>query len=147
MILLFSVLLFFANFVSFYIYNLNYIEKKLTNREKRNRCKNPFCRLLFLDSWNISNKILWIFNFFNVIISLLGIICFFINLIFKNTYFEEITGTVLIIFLLVVGFFALVSKLIINIKNNKSAFSKLVLLIILILYLAGIYVAVSNLNI
>lgn len=144
MLLLISILLLFSNFVSFYIYNLNYIERKMTNREKRNKNKNLFIRLFFLDSWKISNKIYWILNLFNLVIAIIGILCFFINLFIKNTHFEEIVGTILLVVLIFVAFFAIISKLVINIKHNNSIFSKIFFSIILILYLIGIYFIIKN---
>lgn len=139
MILIISILLLFLNFVSFYISNLNYLEKSLTNREKRNRNKNKniFVRIFFLDSWSVSNKVYWCCNFFNIIIAVIGIICFFINLFLKNSVFEEIVGTILLIVFVVVALFVLISKLIINIKDNNSIFSKFVLALVLILYIIG----------
>lgn len=144
MILLLSLLLLFSNFVSFYTYNTSYIEKKLTNREKRSKSKNFFCRLLFLDSWNMSNKIYWILNFFNILIAVIGIMCFLMNLFIKNNYFEEVVGTILLIVLVVVALFAIISKLIINIKDNNSAFKKFFLILVLVLYLVGIYITIKT---
>ncbi|MCH5315402.1 MAG: hypothetical protein J1E81_05765 [Eubacterium sp.] len=144
MLLIVSILLFFCNFASFHIYNLKYIDEKLTNHEKRNKNKNFFVRLLFLDSFSISNKFLWIFNFVNIIISFLGIVGFFINIALKNTYFENFIGAFLIIALIITALFALISKLSINIKDNKKLLPKLFLLTILILFVIGIYFVIRN---
>ena len=144
MLLIVSILLFFCNFASFHIYNLKYIDEKLTNHEKRNKNKNFFVRLLFLDSFSVSNKFLWIFNFVNIIISFFGIVGFFINIALKNTYFENFIGAILIIALIITALFALISKLSINIKDNKKLLPKLFLLTILILFVIGIYFVIRN---
>lgn len=57
----------------------------------------------------------------------------------KNSVFEEIVGTILLIVFVVVAVFVLISKLIINIKDNNSIFSKFALVLVLILYIIGIF--------
>lgn len=91
----------------------------------------------------MSNKIYWILNFFNILIAVIGIMYFLINLFIKNNYFEEIVGTILLIVLVVVALFAIISKLIINIKDNNSAFKKFFLILVLVLYLVGIYITIK----
>lgn len=58
----------------------------------------------------------------------------------KNSVFEEIVGTILLIVFVVLALFAIISKLIINIKDNNSIFSKFVL----ILYIIGMITIVVS---
>lgn len=144
MLLLISFLLLFSNFISFYIYNVNLIQNQLTNREKKNRSKNILKKILFIGCWKQSNKLFWILNFVNNIVALSGILSFVINLFIKNEHFEEIVGGVVLVAFVITLFFAIISKLIINIKENQKLSSKIFLTIILALFIIGMSVAISN---
>lgn len=144
MLLLISFLLLFSNFISFYIYNVSLIQNKLTNREKKNRSKNILKKILFIGCWKQSNKFFWILNFINNIVALLGILSFVINIFIKNEHFEEVIGGVVLVAFVITLFFAIISKLIINIKDKQKLSSKIFLTFILALFLIGMTVVISN---
>lgn len=139
MILLFSLLLLIADFISFFIYNTEAVENNLTNRQKRLRKKKNFLkRYLFIGEWNHSGKVFWICHLINVLAALVGTIIFLITLFYRNAWLENYTLLVLIIQFLLTTVFAAVSKLAIHIAAQKSAFGAAFLSLVLIAYIISL---------
>ena len=133
-----SLLILFINFISFHIYNVEVIDNKLTNRERKNKKENIFSRLLFIKYFKLSNKFLWVCNLTNTTISLLGILWVFANLFLKNDDIDSLVGGILLLTLIIEVVFMLISKLIIHIGKQKAWFGKAFVIVYLVALVIGI---------
>ncbi len=138
MVILLSLLIFFINFISFYVYNLSIIDERQTKKERKKRSKRIISKLFFIDTFKISNKFFWMFNFVNIVISLLGIIWFCFNYLFRNDEINNFIGGFLLLWLFAITFFMLISKLIIHIIKTKNLFGKIFIIFCLVVIIIGI---------
>lgn len=133
-----SLLILFVNLISFHIYNVEIIDSKLTNRERRNKKENVFSKLFFIKYFRLSNKFLWVCNLINITISFLGTVWVIVNLFLKNDDIDNLVGGILMLTLLFETIFMLISKLLIHINRQKSWLGKVFLIVYLAVLIIGI---------
>lgn len=136
--LVFSLLILFLDFVSFYIYNLDYIDKSQTKRERKNRSHNIFYKMFFIDTFKISNKFFWVCNLINIVVSFLGILWSLVNIFLANEQLDNLISGVLLLWMVFTAIFTLISKLIIHIVETNKVSSKVFLLLYLIVFMFSI---------
>ena len=140
LILVLALLILFVNLISFHIYNVEFIDSNLTNRQRKNKKENIFSRLFFIKYFKLSNKFLWVCNLINVTISILGILWVFANLLIKNDEIDSLIGGILLLTLLIEVIFMLISKLVIHFGEQKTWFGKVFIIVYLIVLVVGIIV-------
>lgn len=136
--IIFSLLILFLNFVSFYIYNLNYIDKMQTKRERKNRSRNIFYKMFFIDTFKISNKFFWVCNLINIVVSFFGILWSFVNIVLINEQLDNLISGGLLLWMVFTAIFTLISKLVIHIVETSKVSNKIFLSLYLIIFIVSI---------
>ena len=138
MLFVFSLLLLFINFVSFYIYNVAVIDSKLTNRERKNKNENLLSKIFFIKYFKNSNKFFWTCNLINIVVSLTGILWTFANMFIRNERIDNFISSLVFVTFLLSVISMLISKLLIHIFKSKSWLGKVFLTVYLIVFIVSI---------
>lgn len=138
MLLVFSLLILFINFVSFHIYNVSVIDSKLTNRERRNKNENIISKIFFIKHFKESNKFFWTCNLINIVISLTGIIWTFSSVLISHQKIDDFVYSLVFITFSLSVVLMLISKLFIHIFESKSWVGKVFLTMYLTAFIVSI---------
>lgn len=141
LILVFGV--WFLNFVTFYISNVEYICRDLSKSEKRKfhkSEKNIVSKLLFIKTVKQSNIYYWGMNFLNNISVVFGIAVFIVHLIADIDLFYNYVGAYFSVLLVADFVMAVLIRLLTHIIENKSIFAKILLAVFFVVYLVGFFV-------
>ncbi len=136
--IIFSLLILFINFVSFYIYNVNVIDSQLTNRERKNKNESIISKIFFIKYFKQSNKFFWTCNLINITVSLIVFVWTFVSMFVNNDEIDNFVSSLSFLTFVLSLVFMLLSKLLIHIFESKSWLGKVFLIVYLIIFIVSI---------